>query len=442
MAPPNALSTLYFDFIGKSEAPIILHRWSYLSMLGAVIGRRFIFKHGHSIIRPNLYTVLIAEPATRKSTAIKIAKKLAQDAGYKRCTADRTTKEGFLTWMDGTHTDKEKPKKGESQTTQEFGIELLDQLDLNAPREAWAAADELYNFLGMRNIDFITLLGELWDYEAVYEYKIRNAKDVRVPFPSVALLGGCTYETFSLTFPPEAIGTGFMSRTVLVHCDPLGDGHKITWPKPPDEQKREALLLALNMILSLDAAESRELLPDDEAMNLLDSIYLTWGGVKDQRFAHYNSRRFAHLLKLLVVVTIDRLLVQAPESLFDPSLQLYSTREDVIFANTILAMTELSMPRALGEFGSSKYAKVQNKIVEMLRAHGVPMEFNSIWKGVMKDMDKIGDLAVQLQSLVASGLVVSVEHKGYTYVEQRHDPMIYTDWDMMHPQEIELYKPQ
>ena len=136
MAPPNALSTLYLEFIGKSEAPIILHRWSFMSMLGAVIGRRFIFQHGHSIIRPNLYTVLIAEPATRKSTAIKIAKKLAQDAGYKRCTADRTTKEGFLTWMDGTHTEKEKPKKGEGQTTQEFGIELLDQLDLNAPREA------------------------------------------------------------------------------------------------------------------------------------------------------------------------------------------------------------------------------------------------------------------------------------------------------------------
>ena len=117
MSQPNTLSTLYIDFVGKSEAPTILHRWSFISMLGAVIGRRFIFKHGHSIIRPNLYTVLIAEPATRKSTAIKIAKRLAVDAGYKRCTADRTTKEGFLTWMDGTHTDKEKTKKGENQTT-------------------------------------------------------------------------------------------------------------------------------------------------------------------------------------------------------------------------------------------------------------------------------------------------------------------------------------
>ena len=82
MSQPNTLSTLYIDFVGKSEAPTILHRWSFISMLGAVIGRRFIFKHGHSIIRPNLYTVLIAEPATRKSTAIKIAKRLAVDAGF------------------------------------------------------------------------------------------------------------------------------------------------------------------------------------------------------------------------------------------------------------------------------------------------------------------------------------------------------------------------
>ena len=145
MSQPNTLSTLYIDFVGKSEAPTILHRWSFISMLGAVIGRRFIFKHGHSIIRPNLYTVLIAEPATRKSTAIKIAKRLAVDKRYKRCTADRTTKEGFLTWMDGTHTDKEKAKKGENQTTQEFGLDLLDSLDLDAPREAWAAEDVLDN---------------------------------------------------------------------------------------------------------------------------------------------------------------------------------------------------------------------------------------------------------------------------------------------------------
>lgn len=442
MAPPNTLSTLYLDFIGKSEAPVILHRWSFMSMLGAVIGRRFIFKHGHSTIRPNLYTVLIAEPASRKSTAIKIAKRLAIDAGYKRCTADRTTKEGFLTWMDGTHTEKEKPKKGEDQTTQEFGLELLQNLNVDAPREAWAAADELYNFLGMRNIDFITMLGELWDYEGVYEYKIRNAKDVRVPYPAVALLGGCTYETFSLTFPPEAIGTGFMSRAILVHCDPLGDAHKITWPKPPDEKKREVLLLALNMIMGLEADSELEFLPDEEAMQLLDTIYMTTSSaVKDQRFTHYNSRRFAHLLKILIICTVDRLLVESPETLFDPSVQIFSTRDDVIFANTVLSMTELSMPRALGEFGSSKYAKVQNKIVEMLRARKVPVQFNDIWQAVVKDMDKISDLVIQMQALVAAGLVISVDHKGYTYVEQHHSDMLYVDWGLLHDQEIRLYKP-
>jgi len=100
------------------------------------------------------------------------------------------------------------------------------------------------------------------------------------------------------------------------------------------------------------------------------------------------------------------------------------------------------MSRALGEFGSSKYAKVQNKIVELLRAHKVPVQFNDIWKAVMKDMDKISDLAVQMQALVAANLVEAVEHKGYTFVEQRADPMLYTDWSLLTEQEIRLYKPQ
>ena len=84
---------------------------------------------------------------------------------------------------------------------------------------------------------------------------------------------------------------------------------------------------------------------------------------------------------------------------------------------------------------------MQNKIVELLRTHKVPVQFNEIWKAVMKDMDKISDLVVQMQALVAGGMVVSIEGKGYTFIEQQHDPMIYTDWDLLHPQEIELYKP-
>ena len=55
---------------------------------------------------------------------------------------------------------------------------------------------------------------------------------------------------------------------------------------------------------------------------------------------------------------------------------------------------------------------------------------------------KISDLAVQMQALVAANLIEAAGHAGYTYVEQRVDPMLYTDWGLLTEQEIQLYKPQ
>lgn len=440
MSQPLALSTLYFEFIGKSEAPMILHRWSYMSMLGAAIGRRFLFRHGHSTIRPNLYTIFVAEPGSRKSTAIKIAKRLVQAAGYKRCAADKTTKEGFLIWMDGTH-NKEDVKKRQDQDVKAFALDMLEGVSSDAPREAFACADELYNFLGMRNMDFITLLGELWDYEGIYEYKIRNGKDVRVPYPVVSLLGGCTFETFSLTFPPESIGTGFMSRTVLVHCDPLGDEHKITWPEPPDPLKEEGLLLALNLLLSLDPNMECVLGLSKEAMTLLDSIYRSGIGVDDLRFTHYNSRRFSILLKLALICYVDRILVECPESLYDDKAPKELTRDDVIFAHTVLCMTEQGMPRSLGEFGASKFAKVQNKIIEILRSSTSPVQIQELWRLLMKDLDKMTELMSQLSTLTMAKMIVHIEGAGYTYIEPRKQQQQYVDWSLLTEQEQEHYAP-
>lgn len=43
-----------------------------------------------------------------------------------------------------------------------------------------------------------------------------------VPFPTVALLGGVLMKRSSSLFPPESIGTGFMSQSYSgSHCDPL-----------------------------------------------------------------------------------------------------------------------------------------------------------------------------------------------------------------------------
>ncbi|MFK5283171.1 hypothetical protein ACI3PL_26730, partial [Lacticaseibacillus paracasei] len=77
------------------------------------------------------------------------------------------------------------------------------------PAESFIAADEFNNFIGLGNTDFISILGELWDYEGVYDYRLKNSKSVFIPYPTISILGGNTPTGFSQAFPPESIGQGF-----------------------------------------------------------------------------------------------------------------------------------------------------------------------------------------------------------------------------------------
>ena len=90
------LFELYFEYVRDTEPPLIYHRWSLIAAVGAFLGRRYYMPFGDGRIFPNQYVMLIGNPGTRKSTAIKTSKKLLSSAGYDMFAAEKTTKEKFL----------------------------------------------------------------------------------------------------------------------------------------------------------------------------------------------------------------------------------------------------------------------------------------------------------------------------------------------------------
>ena len=93
--PADDFFSAYLSYSSDTEVPINFHRWAIISALGAFLGRQYYFQHGAFSIHPNMYTMLIGSPGTRKSTAIKLVKKLLNDAGYETIAADKTSKEKF-----------------------------------------------------------------------------------------------------------------------------------------------------------------------------------------------------------------------------------------------------------------------------------------------------------------------------------------------------------
>ena len=371
------LITSYLEYTSNTEPPAIFHRWSILTCVAAYLSRDIHIKHGHFTIYPNLYTLLIGSAGSRKSSAINIAKGLLKQSGYSNFSPTKTTKEKFFI-------DMAEHSAGGVEDFLEQSIFGNKEDDTNSVSEMFIVAGEFNTFFGNNILDFVTDLGELWDYNGRFESKVKNSKSVQIMNPTINILGGNTPTGFSAAFPIEILGQGFFSRTLMIYGERTRE--KITWPEPPNPKHTEELLITLRAIKA-QAIQSGLITISVEAKEILNTIYMHWNDLDDARFESYSNRRFTHLLKLCMIVAAIR-------------LSSIISVEDVIYANTILSYAEHFMPKALGEFGKAKHADVAHKILQVLESTNDPLGSVDLWKYVHTDLDKPSDLSTILENLV------------------------------------------
>lgn len=365
----------YLLQISGTEVPAIAARWSAIASIGAYLGKSTWFKFGFQNLYPNIYCMLIGTAGSRKSAAIKGLKPLLIQAGYSTIAASKTTKEKFMLDLSGIELGP-------------TGIEDVLEKNLfgesNIASESFIMADEFNDFFGNNNLEFISLLGSLWDWDGPYENRIKNGKSFVISNPCISILGGNTPTGFSIAFPSEILGQGFFSRLLLIYCEPKGI--KITWPYEPSEEEQE---LIVGWFKKFRQVNTGRMGISDKAKALLDKIYKSWRGIGDVRFDSYSNRRFTHLLKLCIIHTVSRLSRVIEET-------------DVIYTNTVLSYAESFMPKALGEFGKAKNSDVVHKIVQVLEATDSPLQVKDLWKHVSNDLEKLNDLSDIMRNLLAA----------------------------------------
>lgn len=401
--PSHTYMTLYLAYTNQTESPTFYHRWCGLSTLAAWLGRDIHLPFGHQTIHPNMYVMLVGLAGTKKSTSIKIGAKILKKAGYKTFAARKTRQEKYLTDL-AEQAERIACKQSNGDLVMDildqnlFGDEDLDEIDNYTDRpaaESFIAADEVNNFIGTGNLDFMSILGDLWDFEGVFDYKLKNSKSVYIPDPTINLLGGNTFVGFNKLFPPEALEQGFFSRTIFIYAEPKGRLYTI--PPDPDTQLEIALITKLHEI---KANVKGKVTLTEAASALLDTIYFKWEGMDDPRFDSYENRRLIHLLKLAMLIAAGRL---------STTLETF----DIIEASTILTFTEHLMPKALGEFGKSKTSEVTHKIMAALDATHMPMTFKDLWKVVVSDLDSRNQLVEIIANLQMADKLQVVNDNGY-----------------------------
>lgn len=373
----------YFDYVEGTEPPLFMHRWCLIAGVGALLARQVWIPFGHTNIYPNNYVMLIGSPGTRKSTAINIIKNLCKLSGYDTFAGNRSSKEKFLEDLAGIDSFSEEQAAlvgGLDNPTINnlFGDGITD----GTVHEMFVAVDEFTNFVGTGNYEFISLLGELWDNLPDYKARVKNSKSPLISAPTVSLLSGNTSAGFAAAFPPEMIGQGFMSRLLLIHGERTDK--RITWPRTPSVEDTAKMVQTLKLIRSTLIGECTM---EPDAREALDKIYQTWQDLEDLRFKHYSTRRFTHLLKLCIIVAaVD--------------LRIRLTLEDVILANSILTYTEHLMPKAMGEFGKSRFAPQNDKLLTHLAEAKETLSLQDLWKLMRNDLEKQQQLVEILGGLL------------------------------------------
>lgn len=369
----------YLSYVGYTETPTFYNRWCCISMIGAYLGRQYHFRFGHFDIYPNQYVMLIGTSGARKSTAIKLSKKILKAAGYDKISADKSSKEKFMLDLAGIDSD--------NKSVDSILDENIWGGNSNDVSEMYIACDEFNDFIGNGNLEFISLLGNLWDYEGQFSNRIKNGKSVVINNPTVNILGGNTPVNFARAFPPEVLGQGFFSRLLLIYGEP--SGRKITFPLAPEPTLTDAIVSNLQLIKSTVNGRA---FASPLVCKLIDKIYNTWGGMDDYRFESYATRRLTHLIKLCLIISASNYRSEVQE-------------RDVVVANTILTHTEHLMSRALGEFGKSRNSDVTHKIMQILNNSLYPLALKDLWALVCNDMGGSNELAEILRNLIAAGKI-------------------------------------
>ena len=166
--------------VEDTESPRIMHLWSALFNVSSALGRRCWLPFGPMELFPNQYVLMVGTPASRKSTAANIAKRLLKEStGVRFAPADTGgQRQGLVLAMQGNPDESKEFLGAQELGSKNTGLASLTDLEevTNTPEDETASyvaeadkhhiaavANEFSRFIGQNNHGMLDFLVERWD---------------------------------------------------------------------------------------------------------------------------------------------------------------------------------------------------------------------------------------------------------------------------------------
>jgi len=330
----------FTDWSFYTEPPLLYRKWVAVSTIAAALGRRVEFRLGTETFYPNFYIILVGPPAARKGTAMRLGKKLADQAGIE-FAPNESSVQGLIDLM----------KNRDEMSIDDIGTQLF-----HASINVHAA--ELTVFLGYNNYKLLGYLCDWFDCPDVFRYKTVGRGDEVLNNIWVNLQGATTPSLLRTSLPEEAVGSGFTSRTIFVYEE--DKGRVVVIPGVPNEMQDDGEITDMQDML---LEGEKKLVNDLMQMRAMQGRFREGPGFrklyynfrlaseerqpKNQKMEGYEGRRPLHAVKLAMVMSASR------------NNELVITEEDLANAIELLEQTEVKMPRTFSGVGANPLAAAQ-----------------------------------------------------------------------------------
>ncbi len=289
----NWLGTYVKDWTIEAEPPELFHLWTGIGVLSTAMGRKVKLSRGNYDLYPNCYIILIAGSAKcRKSTALRMGVGLLDElevAERIKITRNKITPERLVEAL-----GKMSPKEMQS-TSAEF---------ISRGSEILIYAPELTTLLDMNShkSGLIAILTDLYDCPKRWENETKNRGYDHLYDVYINILGATIPDEFKSVIPPQAIGSGFMSRTILVFQRTTNrrNPHPDEFYNSPKALKfKEDLIHDIRIIHTL----SGDFTWGSGVKDVFTQWYMNFQEPEDERMEGYMGRKDDHAIKIAMVLS-------------------------------------------------------------------------------------------------------------------------------------------
>lgn len=316
-----------------SNSPAIFRRWAAISTIGAALQRKvYLVIQGEKLFC-NFYTILVGPPGVGKTRAIRPGSKLLSTLKDFTLSPNKMSPEKLIDNMSN---------RGRVITSPDGKIEV---------QTAYACfLDELSTFIRANDLDFMTLLTDLFDCPRTWSYQTMSRGDSKLENVHLSICGGITPKSIQRNWGEGAIGMGFTARLNLIYSE---DSTPIDLFGQVQEADLSSFAYDLSTIYSLQG--------NFQVTNSAKKELQEWvtAGMPpipaDTRFAEYNPRRSIHLLKLCMVYSVAE------------SNALIITSEHVAKARETLLEYEAVLPLVFEHMGQNPMLSALTNLHQWLK---------------------------------------------------------------------------